>query len=202
LAPGDDCGVSAGRLTPLVGNADRAGDALVAHRADDSGMPIEIGTREELMAGLELAVMDGQPTRLLVVFRLGGYEEFVRNYGSNATDALMTHVASRLPEASGPSHFYYRPRKNELCAIIGGHVQGVEGALASAARDVHEGLEASGITLGFGTVVVPHEAHDAIGALALADGRLTGVIDGEPMPRDSHRATEVPQRTGVLKPAA
>jgi GGDEF domain-containing protein len=164
-------------------------------------MPIGIGSREELMVALQAAVAPGEATRLLVVFRLGGYEEFVSRYGYDATDALMSHVASRLPDASGPSSFYYRPRRNELCAIIAGRIDGVEGALAEAARDVHETLEPSGIELGYGTAVVPHEASDAVEALALADSRLTGVADGEPMPRDSHSSARVPARAGVLRPA-
>jgi GGDEF domain-containing protein len=164
-------------------------------------MPIKIGTREELMANLTAAVAPSEPTRLLVVFRLGGFAEFVARFGYGATDALMTHIASRLPAVSGPSSFYYRPRKNELCALIGGRVDGVEGALAAAARDVHEELDASGISLGFGTAVIPQEADDAVAALALADGRLAGVVDGESMPRDSHLAAQAPARVGVLRPA-
>ena len=154
-------------------------------RVDPLEMRIEIGTREELMVNLTAALAPGEPTRLLVVFRLGGFEEFVARYGYGATDALMSHVASRLPEASGPSNFYYRPRKNELCAIVSGRVEGVEGALSVAARDVHEALKPSGISLGFGTAIIPNEASDPIDALVLADSRLTGIVDGEPMPRGS-----------------
>jgi GGDEF domain-containing protein len=164
-------------------------------------MAIEIGTREELMVSLKAAVAHGEPTRLLVVFHLGGFEEFVGRYGYGATDALMSHVASHLPVASGPSSFYYRPRKSDLCAIISGRIEGVEGALAAAARDVHETLKPSGISLGFGTAVVPQEAGDAIDALALADSRLTGVFDGEPMPRETPGTGRVPTRAGVLRPA-
>ena len=118
-------------------------------------MALAIGTREELMVDLKAEVTPGEPPRLLVVFRLGGFEEFVSRYGYNATDALMSHIASRLPAASGPSSFYYRPRKNELCAVISGRIVGVEGALAIAARDVHETLKLSGVVLGFGTAIVP-----------------------------------------------
>jgi GGDEF domain-containing protein len=186
---------------PFAANADRAGDAAITGCVDDLGMPIDIGTREELMVNLQAAVAPGEATRLLVVFRLGGYEEFVSRYGYSATEALMSHVASLLPDASRPSHFYYRPRKNELCAIIAGRVDGVERALAAAARHVHETLEPSRIELGFGTAVVPQEASDPIEALALADSRLTGVADGEPIPRDTHSAAQVPARVGVLRPA-
>jgi GGDEF domain-containing protein len=168
------------------------------------GMRIEIGTREELMVSLTAALAPGQSTRLLVVFRLGGFEEFVGRYGYGATDALMSHIASRLPDASGPASFYYRPRKNELCAIISGRVDGVEGVLAIAARDVHETLKPSGISLGFGTAVLPHEGSDPIEVLALADSRLTGIADGEPMPRTSagdEQASQGPAHTGVLRPS-
>ena len=162
---------------------------------------IKIGTRDELMVNLEAAVVRGEPSRLLVVFRLGGFEEFVSRYGYGATDALVSHVASRLPDASRPSNFYSRPRKNELCAIISGRIDGVEGALAAAAREVHETLEPSGIALGFGTAILPQEARDPTEALALADSRLIGVADGEPIPRDSHSAARVPTGARVLKPA-
>ena len=43
----------------------------------------------------------------------------------------------------------------------------------------------NGISLGFGTAVLPHEASDPVGALALADSRVISVADGDPMPRSS-----------------
>jgi GGDEF domain-containing protein len=165
-------------------------------------MPIEIGTREELMTHLKAALAAGQPTRLLAVFRVGKFEEFVARYGYAATGALMSHIASLLPDGSGPPSFYYQPRKNELCAIIGGHTEGVEGALAIAAREVHETLGESGVSLGFGTAIMPFEASDPVDLLALADGRLTGVANGEPMPRASSGDDDrAPARSGVLRPS-
>jgi GGDEF domain-containing protein len=165
-------------------------------------MSIEIGTREELMTHLKAALAVGEPTRLLAVFRVGKFEEFVARYGYAATGALMSHIASLLPEGSGPPSFYYRPRKNELCAIIGGHTEGVEGALAIAAREVHETLGESGVSLGFGTAILPFEASDPIDLLALADSRLTGVANGQPMPRGAEDG-KVQSRTpaGVLRPS-
>jgi GGDEF domain-containing protein len=146
-------------------------------------MPLEIGTREELLTDLTGAVAPGEPVRLLVVFRLGGFEEFASRYGNGATNDLLTRVVSHLPEASGPSSFYYRPRKDELCGLVAGRLDGVEAALIAAAHDVNETLGSKGLSLGFGTAILPHEAHDPISALAVADGRVIGVADGAAMPR-------------------
>ena len=146
-------------------------------------MPIEIGTREQLLVDLTRAVVPGEPVKLLVVFRLGGFEEFASRYGNETTATLLGRVVSRLPEASGPSNFYYRPRKDELCGLVMGRLDGVEAALAAAAKDIDETLGAYGIALGFGTAILPHEARDPIQALAVADSRIVGVADGTTMPR-------------------
>ena len=146
-------------------------------------MPIEIGTREQLLIDLTGAVAPGEPVRLLVLFRLGGFEEFASRYANGATDALLSRVVSRLPEASGPSSFYYRPRKDELCGLVAGRLDGVEAALTAAAQDVNETLGSKGLSLGFGTAILPYEAHDPISALAMVDGRVIGVADGAAMPR-------------------
>ena len=122
-------------------------------------------------------------------------------FGYTATDALMSHVASCLPDDRGPSRFYYRPRKNELCAIIAGRVEGVEGALAAAARDIHETLKPSRIELGFGTAVVPQEADDA-GRSARA-GRLSRDRRRRRRagaPCESQRRAS-PAQVGVLRPS-
>jgi hypothetical protein len=146
-------------------------------------MSIEIGTREQLLIDLAGAVGPGEPVRLLVVFRLGGFEEFAGRYGNGVTDELLSRVVGRLPEASGPSTFYYRPRKDELCGLVAGRLDGVEAALTAAAQEVNDTLGSQGISLGFGTAILPHEARDPIKALALADGRVIGVADGAAMPR-------------------
>jgi hypothetical protein len=146
-------------------------------------MAFEIGTRERLLADLTRAVSPGEPVKLLVIFRLGGFEEFAGRYGNDTTATLLNRVVSRLPEASGPSSFYYRPRKDELCGLVMGRLDGVEAALAAAAKDIDETLGSQGIALGFGTAILPYEARDPIEALALADSRILAVADGVTMPR-------------------
>lgn len=137
-------------------------------------MPITIGTRDELIAVLGAAVGPEQPERLLVVFRVEGFDQFTLQYGKGAPDALVGHVLRCLPGASAPFDFYFRPRKDELCALISGDLDGVEAGLFEAANAVFEILGATGISLDFGTALLPEEANDATEALALADGRMTG----------------------------
>jgi hypothetical protein len=145
---------------------------------------IEIGTREALLADLEAALAPEEPVRLLVIFRLGGFEEFTR-LGTRSPGVLIREVMSYLPEATGPSGFYYRPRRDELCGLIEGSLRDVERALLAASTALNERLERRGLSLGFGAAVLPDEADDPIGALALADSRIARVSDGEPMPRGS-----------------
>jgi hypothetical protein len=145
---------------------------------------VHVGTRDELLTDLEAALHAEQPVRLLVIFRLGGFEEFTR-LGTRSPGALIREVMSYLPEASGPSGFYYRPRKDELCGLIEGSVRDVERALLAASTALNERLLRKGLSLGFGAAVLPDEADDPIGALALADSRVARVSDGEPMPRGS-----------------
>ena len=96
-------------------------------------MTIEIGTRDQLLVDLAASLAPGEPVRLLVILRLGGFEEFAGKFGNGATEKLLGVVVSRLPPASGPSNFYYRPRKDELCGLIAGRLDGVEAALIAAA---------------------------------------------------------------------
>ena len=137
-------------------------------------MSFTIGSRDELMVDLDGAVAPGQPVKLFVIFRIEGFGQFKLHYGDGAIDALIGHILRCLPAASGPSGFYYRPRKDELCARISGRLDGVEGALFEAANAVYEMLGLKGISLDFGTAVLPYEARDPTAALALADGRMTG----------------------------
>jgi hypothetical protein len=147
-------------------------------------MDYDIGTREQLHGDLGAAVAPDQPVRLLVIFRLGGFEEFTR-LGTRSPGALIREVMSYLPDASGPSGFYYRPRRDELCGLIEGPLRDVERALLAASTALNERLGRKGLSLGFGAAVLPGEAGDPIGALALADSRVARVSDGEPMPRGS-----------------
>jgi hypothetical protein len=152
--------------------------------ADVAGVLAEIRLREELMKDLRQAVQPGEPLRLLVTFRLSHMADFAYRFGDRAREALLGHIADCLPRTAGPASFYYRIRKDELCGLIGGQLSGIEGGLSAAAREVDEMLGSSGISLGFGTAILPYEAGDPTAALALVDSRIMGVKHGERMPRE------------------
>jgi hypothetical protein len=156
-------------------------------------MSSTVGSRDELIADLSAAVAPGAPERLFVVFRIEGFDHFTRRYGDGPPDALISHVLRCLPPASGPFEFYYRPRKDELCGLVSGCLDGVEGGLFEAANAVYEILGRSGISLDFGTALLPEEASDPTAALALADGRMTG----GPLARD----LEVPASSPLVEDA-
>jgi hypothetical protein len=153
----------------------RAGEARRLPAADEfESMAPGIGTRDQLLVDLEAALAPGEPPRLLVVFRIEGFNQFIARYGFGVTEELMGEVAASLPSASGSLSFYYRPREDELCALVGGPLDGIEGALFEVASTVYDRFGLSGVTLDFGTALLPQEAREPIAALALADSRMTG----------------------------
>ena len=95
-------------------------------------MAFDVRTREQLLIDLAAAVTPGEPVQLLVILRLGGFDDFTGRFGNGATQKLLDVVVARLPAASGPSNFYYRPRKDELCGLIAGRLDGVFLAVGSA----------------------------------------------------------------------
>ena len=137
------------------------------------GVQVHIGTREALLADLAAALAPGEPTRALVVLRVEGYDEFTAHFGFGATEALIDQVMGCLPDTIGPLAFYYRPRENELCALVAGRLERIEGALFATANAVFDLLGMKGVSLDFGLAVLPHEVDDPVAALALADGRMT-----------------------------
>jgi GGDEF domain-containing protein len=138
-------------------------------------MSLNIGTRDQLIVDLEEALALGEPSRLLVVFRVEGFNQFIARHGFAVTEALIAEVASSLPQASGALSFYYRPREDELCALVGGSLDGIEAGLFEVANAVYDRFGLDGVTLDFGTALLPQEARDPVAALALADGRMTGL---------------------------
>ena len=168
--------------------------------ADGAGVEtLEIRTREALMIDLRKALELSEPLRMLVTFRIARYAEFADKWGAYATDALVTYIASCLPSSSRPASFYHRIRKDELCGLIGGRLNWVEGGFSAAATAVDEMLGSSGIALAFGTAILPYEARDATEALALVDSRIKGVRTGEDVPRAP--SDQPAGRSRIIRPA-
>ena len=143
--------------------------------------------RENLVADLTAAVSPDAPGSLLVVFRLGGFNEFMARSGNTAVERLVDTVVAHITAAIGPDGAFYRSRKDELCGIVSGRLDGVESALFAAAASVNSDpvVRRTGITIGYGTAVLPHEASDPVAALTVADQRVIGFADGQPLSRGS-----------------
>ncbi len=144
---------------------------------------VHVGTREELLTDLEAALVAEQLRA--PAGHLQGLAASRSSRGSGHVRPGRSSARSRrLPaEREWPSGFYYRPRKDELCGLIEGSLRDVERALLAASTALNERLQRKGLSLGFGAAVLPDEAGDPIGALALADSRVARVSDGEPLPR-------------------
>jgi GGDEF domain-containing protein len=148
-------------------------------------MKTEIGTRQDLMVDLTRGLAPGAPLALLVVFRLGGYADFVRRHGDEAGDDLIRRAAERISEVLVPAGIYYRPRRDEVCLLVTGPLEGVGDALFLAVAALSEERETTGIGAGFGAALLPNEADDPIGALAIADRRVSGLVERrKPFPRN------------------
>lgn len=76
---------------PLRANVDPGEGRHLGCSGAESGlqMSVEIGTREQLMEDLTIAVGAGEPVQFLVIFRLGGFDAFTERFGDGAIDALV-----------------------------------------------------------------------------------------------------------------
>jgi GGDEF domain-containing protein len=140
-------------------------------------MDVHIGTRQELMAELTRALAPGSPMSLLAIFRLGGLREYVAEHDEEAADDLVRRTSERLAMAIGPTAVYYRPRRDELCGLISGPLEGAKDTLYEAVMALNAERDTTGITAGFGVALLPFEADDPISALKLADERLSGLVE-------------------------
>jgi hypothetical protein len=150
--------------------------------APRENMLTAIGTREELVSALEGGEHASEGTRTLVVFRIAGFEDFTHRFGETAIDTMTRYIDLHLPYGTNDSTFYYRPRKDELCALIDGPVIAVEQALASAVLEANGYLGPYGITIGYATTLVPHVTNGFIATLAAGDRNIVDPA-GDPMPR-------------------
>jgi hypothetical protein len=145
-------------------------------------VPVQIGTRNELMVAMDGAIRAREPTRLLVIVRLGGYQDFTMRFGDSAIYATATSIAGHLQRGDELSTFYYRPREDELCLLVEGQFEPVEQALSEAAHEVNDLLGPNGIAVGYATATLPYGTHTLIESLRFVDRRIVDA-DGNAMPR-------------------
>jgi hypothetical protein len=148
---------------------------------------VGVGTRDDLSAVVEAAVRPGEPERLLVVFRLAGFDEFAARFGENSMETLAGYIALYLPNDDGRSSFYFRPRRDELCVLVEGQLATADEGLSAAARTVVEALGPEGITLGYSTTLLPYDLVSFIDAITRADHLIVDT-NGKPMTRNYRTA--------------
>ncbi len=131
------------------------------------------GTRSSLMAALETALEPGSQPILLVVFGLEGFDEYVALFGSLAGRTLLVRLAARLSVALGTTASCYRPRRDELGALVPTSILEAMPILDAAVAALRERGTSVAVTASWGAAMLPEEASEPIDALRLADERLS-----------------------------
>jgi diguanylate cyclase (GGDEF)-like protein len=129
-----------------------------------------LANRRMLMADLErrVAVAQGEPL-VLLLFDLNGFKKYNDTFGHPAGDALLARLGHALVPAVAP-HNAYRLGGDEFCVLATAAARDeVELAAMSA---LHERGEGFSISASYGTVTLPEEAQNPLGALRIADQRM------------------------------
>jgi hypothetical protein len=134
-------------------------------------MSSEIGSREQLMVDLTLALAPGSRERLLSVVRLHGLQALAERAGPAARDELVGHaqrVALREVRACGR---FYLPRRDELCVLFDSPLDEAIRVLDTVTTALNELDPMGDVTAEAGVALLPDEASHPIGALDRADRR-------------------------------
>jgi GGDEF domain-containing protein len=131
------------------------------------------GSRRALIAALTEAASPGQSPTTFALFDLGGLREYSHLYGRLEGETLVARVAARLADALNQVGRYYRPRAEELAALLEGRLSETEPLLLGATAALSDRFSQFELGLSFGATTVPDEAADPIEALVLADRRLS-----------------------------
>ena len=131
------------------------------------------GTRSKLLHDLEQAVQPESDPTLLVIFCLEGFEEYTDLLGRLESQSLLLRLAGRLATSLAPSAVCYRPRADEFAALVHTPIANVKPVLDNAILALREKGGIVAVSAAFGAAMLPDEASDAIGALTIADQRLS-----------------------------
>jgi GGDEF domain-containing protein len=131
------------------------------------------GTRNKLLADLAEAVRSTSQPTLLVIFALEGFHEYDELLGRLETQTLILRLASRLAGALEPAASCYRPREDEFAALVHTPIGSVKPILDAAVLSLRERGGIVAVSAAFGAAMLPDEASDPIGALEIADRRLS-----------------------------
>ena len=125
-----------------------------------------------LIADLTRALQPDGPRSMLALFDIGGFSEYVEEYGRLAGRDLLARVGDRLVEVIDQPASFYGPRHAEFAAITNAPVA-LDQFLEATARALAHGFTGFNLTVTFGAVTLPDEALEPRQALRIADERLS-----------------------------
>src|SRR5580700_4253658 len=96
------------------------------------------GSRRTLIADLTDAASSGREPTTFALFALGGLDEYVELYGRLEGETLLARIAARLTDALTQAGRYYRPRTDELAALIDGPLPDTEPLLLGATATLND----------------------------------------------------------------
>jgi GGDEF domain-containing protein len=144
----------------------------VTEQGQDSGPPDRFGTRPVLIADLTRALQPDGPRIMLALYDIGGFRQYVLDYGRLAGHDLLARVGDRLVEVIDQPASFYGPRYAEFAAITNAPVA-LDQFLAATARALARGFAEFNLTVAFGAVTLPDEASEPLEALRIANERLS-----------------------------
>ena len=135
-------------------------------------MSVEIGSREQLMIDLTLALAPGSRERLLTVVRLHGLHAMTERSGTaGARSTAGKGHRLTLQEVRSCGRLYL-PRRDELCVLFDTPLDEAIRVLDDVTAALN-GLDPTGdVTAEAGVALLPDEASHPIGALDRADRRI------------------------------
>jgi len=131
-----------------------------------------LGSRERLIADISEAVQPGVAAQALVLLALDGFRDLVDRIGPLEGGAFLAELAGRLEDAVRPSGVCYRARQDEFAVLCTADGATLAPLVDRAAATLSEPAAHADVFVTWGSVVLPDEASDPVGALRLADKRL------------------------------
>ena len=148
---------------------------LGASRAEASTDALTgLGNRRKLKEDLAniLAASSEERPVALVILDLNGFKTYNDSFGHAAGDMLLTQLGASLSAAIRGQGEAYRLGGDEFCVLAAYTGQEPDRLSSTAARALSTRGEGFSITAAHGLVMLPAEAQDPSGALALADARM------------------------------
>jgi diguanylate cyclase (GGDEF)-like protein len=134
-----------------------------------------LGNRRQLRTDMtaRLGELDPEQPLLLTLFDLDGFKQYNDTFGHPAGDQLLERLGARLSAAVSERGAAYRMGGDEFCAMEKlANADAATDSTAEAVAALSEHGEAFDVTCSYGSVLLPNEATDPIGALRMADRRM------------------------------